>query len=410
MGVFLADAEFVFLDAGDRDLRTRRRDAQLLAELRTDHDGVVPRDLRDRIGALLQPAVVVEPAIIHLVVGHKTDFEILGGERLYLRRRRGEEGPGTTEVELRGRLRIGRTREKAVVQETTHGLFHIATGETRNGLADKRVAVTRLSGDASDDFNLRNSAEKRQNHRLHRHHRAIRGAGVTPGLKVVRRREIRARQRGGLVGRIAEANHLTDRCLQRRPIKVGRRVVRRIAAKNNECLDRTGLNRRRDIGNRSSRRGLNRDKIHRLADIAEERIDRVGDRVDLRREVRAGHYETLAFVGAEIVSAFIDPLLADKRFEPFRQRLEYIGAINRLKPDSRREREHVAGGEAEAMIRHAACEGECAFRHVEAVHVVVCGASLPAARGSATRIDRLGKRGLHLANWRRSCQHWQAGR
>ena len=48
---------------------------------RGDLDGIVPRDLRDRVRALLQPAVVGIAPIVDLQIGDETDFEVLNGER-----------------------------------------------------------------------------------------------------------------------------------------------------------------------------------------------------------------------------------------------------------------------------------------------------------------------------------------
>ena len=65
------------------------KDAQFLRQARRNEDGVVPREPRDRIGALLQPAVVGEPPVVDLVVGDKAHLEALGPTAGGWARRRG---------------------------------------------------------------------------------------------------------------------------------------------------------------------------------------------------------------------------------------------------------------------------------------------------------------------------------
>ena len=73
-GLFLALLEVGVLLAGDLEKRAGRIDTEVLGKLRADEDGVIPRDLGDRIGALLQPAVVGEAAVIDLGVKGKANL------------------------------------------------------------------------------------------------------------------------------------------------------------------------------------------------------------------------------------------------------------------------------------------------------------------------------------------------
>src|SRR5207248_5054599 len=56
-------------------------DAELLARRRADECGVVPAEGADRLGQLLEPAVVGEPAVEEGRVGAEVDLVLAGGRR-----------------------------------------------------------------------------------------------------------------------------------------------------------------------------------------------------------------------------------------------------------------------------------------------------------------------------------------
>ena len=91
------------------------------------------------------------------------------------------------------------------------------------------------------DLVLGQAAEERQDHRLHRHNGAIEGPRVPPGLEVVRRAEMGAGRFRGLVLVVAEPHDLRHRLLERGPVQVGRGIVGRVAAEDDERLHRAFL-------------------------------------------------------------------------------------------------------------------------------------------------------------------------
>ncbi len=55
--------------------------AQRLRGRRADDGGVIPGQLGDRVGELLQPAVIGEPAVVDLGIAVQDEFEVIGRER-----------------------------------------------------------------------------------------------------------------------------------------------------------------------------------------------------------------------------------------------------------------------------------------------------------------------------------------
>jgi hypothetical protein len=87
-------------------------DTQLLGRGRADDGDVIPDQLRQEVGRLLQPAVVGEPAVIGLTAGTKDQFE------LGVVRRRGFDTRGNVLLgtQLRADVRESAPREKPVMQ------------------------------------------------------------------------------------------------------------------------------------------------------------------------------------------------------------------------------------------------------------------------------------------------------
>ena len=85
--------------------------AQLPGRLGAEERGVAPGELGDRVGELLEPAVVGEPAVVDLGVALQHQLEVVGRERPRARLG-GRDGPGDR-VPLQGRLHggIGAGRE-----------------------------------------------------------------------------------------------------------------------------------------------------------------------------------------------------------------------------------------------------------------------------------------------------------
>jgi hypothetical protein len=211
------------------------------------------------------------------------------------------------------------------------------------------------------------------------------------------------RQGGGLVAVITKPDDLADGLLKPRPVEVGRSVVDRIAAQDNERLDLAFSDGGGQFGDGGRRFPGRFDKIDRISEVAESRIDRISDRVHGGREVGAGHNQGFALVFGEVGRAFIDPFRLD--VEALGQGRKCLVA-GHLGGERRSKGEHVAARQAEAVIGHTARQRHSAFGRVETIHrVVLAGHPAPlgefsgkikAARFRAQKIGVDGNNPLRL--------------
>ncbi len=130
---------------------------------------------------------------------------------------------------------------------------------------------------------------------------------------------------------------------------------------------------------------------HRVADVAQRAVDRVNKQMHRRRLARAGHHETLAVGGEQVVGGFGDPLrpdLAGGSRRPagyavsrsLERRAIGTDASADLLRERRGHRADLAGLAAQAVVRLAAGDGVAVFHHVQPVHRVA-RLSDPAAVG-----------------------------
>ena len=316
----------------------------------------------------MQPTVVGEAAVVHLVVRDKTDFEI-GLRQSDGSGRAIDELGDAGAIEINRSHGVSRVGEQTIVQETTEHFIGVAASNGCDGREHVRITVgLGFAQNTSEDFDFGHAAEKRQNHRLDRHDRAVGGASIAPRFQIVRGGEVRAGLSRSLIGVITEAHNVADGFLQRGPIQFGRSVVCGIAAEHNEGLDGAGLDSGGEIGDRRGLAGGNFDEIDRTADVAEGGVDRVRDGVDGRGLMRTGDDKRRPFVVQQISRALGEPLgLRVETLGEFGER-SLAGDFFR---ERRGEREDVAAREAQAMIGHRAGQRERALRHIKAVHRIV---------------------------------------
>jgi hypothetical protein len=177
----------------------RRVDASSFASRGLIRMALSHADLRDRIRALLQPAVVGEAAVVHLVVGDEADLEVVLGERppawgflaTAASRRtahRGSKAPSSGPA-------VGRALEQAVVQEFLKRLLAsrpcVAVMVSKTSVGSGRFPRRRPRASTSTSGQ---AVEERQDHRLDRHDRAVDRAGIAPGLEIMRRRDMGPRR------------------------------------------------------------------------------------------------------------------------------------------------------------------------------------------------------------------------
>ncbi len=262
------------------------------------------------------------------------------------------------------------------MQELAEALvaLHAAEGvEAGDGLVNEGVAVGLvLAEDAGEHLDLGHAVEQREDHGLHGHDGAVGGAGVAPRLEVVGGvdKHTGGRGRGGLIYVVAKAHDLAGLGHGGGEREVGGGVVGGVAAEEDEGLDRAGLERGGDLGDAGGGGSGHGDEVHRVADGVEGLVQRVNDGVHLGGQVRAGDDEALPLVLEEVGGAGGQPLVGVLELEALGElgKLDGAGDAAGQRGD---EAEQVAAGEAEAMIRHRAGEGEGALDRVEAVEVGV---------------------------------------
>ena len=169
----------------------------------------------------------------------------------------------------------------------------------------------------------------------------------------MRRREVRPSERRSLIVIITITNYLRHCLDQPSKIEISRCIVGGITTEHDERLDGLRLDRR---GERDHRRGTlwrHRHKINRPSDVTEMGVDRVSEHLHRCGLMGAGNHEAGPAMLEQIFSALLNPLILVREIQPVDQRRIGIGAEN-LTSECRRERQNLATGKTQAMIRHAA--------------------------------------------------------
>ena len=179
-GVFFALDEFRFFFARNLQQAAAGNDPELFAQTRTDQNCVVPGNFRHRIRTFLQPTIVGETAVIHLVISRKTHFEI--GRR----QRRSSGGGGqknlrTGGVKGDGHHRITRPGEQTIVQEFLESFLAVATRQLTDRGENLGVSIRGcLSRDSRKQLNFGQAVKQRHDHRLNRHNGTIDRPRIAP--------------------------------------------------------------------------------------------------------------------------------------------------------------------------------------------------------------------------------------
>ena len=316
----------------------------LIGQRRVHPGGTVPGDLGQRLGQLLQPAIVGEAAVPDGRIGPEDDLEAgrrrcrwRGHDRGGRRRGRwrgcrfgcGRRGCGSgcarggrsggalgRRHERRGRaaLRDRRAADEAVVQRVLPELvgarerlaFRVAERPaplTREGarpvvLDDVERRATGLAGHGAEQLVGRVAFEDGRDQRLDHSDRAVVrprvGVGDVPVAQVCRFVHV--------VPVVDAERHLRQSLGE---LDVRRGAENRVATDNHEEPDLPGVHGRRQIDERGGlilRRRFDRRAVaHRRADVAERLVDRVRDEVHGGRLVLAGDDERGAAMGLEIL-------------------------------------------------------------------------------------------------------------
>ena len=347
-----------------------------------DRGDVIPAELVDRIRELEEERVVRVTAVEDLRARGERDLEVVGAERRGGTRHAAEGGGdlGLARVQVAEGLR-GRS-EDALLERVGPGAGHRCRARERaaNGGLDEVVALRRdVARDLREDLDVAAPAEERRDERLLDGDRAVDGAEIAPGLKLVGARRMPEARLARLVGVQGEVHGRAERAELFAELEVGRSVVDGVAAQDEQRADRAladvvdeGLEAGRWVGLERLGDGVVADGV---AGVAERSIERVHERVDARGLPRAGDQDALGAGASELLGDDRDPLGGDGRRRGAGEVLESAD-VDRVAPrELLRERDQVAldvlRGEAQAMVGVHAGRRERRLDDVEAAHRVV---------------------------------------
>src|SRR5262249_42084301 len=161
---------------------------------RRDQRGVVPRQLRQRLGELLEPAVVRIGTVPNGGVGAVEKGEARRGFWFLV------SGLGVEiTADSDGLARKRRAVDEAVVGRPAPGGLEVAARELSSpGILDDVVAAALgLARERGEQLVSRLSSEERRDQGLEDRDRPVERACVAPGLEVVRRCDVPVRQSRG---------------------------------------------------------------------------------------------------------------------------------------------------------------------------------------------------------------------
>ena len=181
------------------DLHQVGRDhALLLRRLGTEDRRIVPGELRDRPGPLLQPSVVGEPAVIHRRIGTENQLQPLrtGRWRLRLRQCR---GPARAQRDVPDWQR--RVRHCSIVNRLAPPGFEVRARMLRGPVVFHNLVrgALQLPRQHGQHFVRGLARVERRDQRLHDGHRAIVCPAVAPRLQVMGHGQVPVAKLAGLV-------------------------------------------------------------------------------------------------------------------------------------------------------------------------------------------------------------------
>ena len=152
-------------------------------------------------------------------------------------------------------------------------------------------------------------------------------------------------------------------------VEIGGSIEHRIAAQDDECLDRARLHRGDERGQRAharKRRVLRLVVADRLAGVAEMRVQRAHRGVDTRGLALSGDDQPLAAVRQKILRNGVDPAPIDTG--DIRSRLAGGPGRTEARRERREKRRDLPALETEPMIGHGPRQRVHPFNGVEPVH------------------------------------------
>ena len=214
------------------------------------------------------------------------------------------------------------------MQDAVPFLVELVVAQDRiPGLSHDVVAGTILAArQQPQQLNRRSTAEQREDEGLDDAEWASSRARVAPRFEVVRPRDMPLRLRGGFIDGVPERDRVWDLRHGRGEVEIGRSIEHRIAAQDDERLNRAPLHRGDERGQRlhaRKRRVLCLVVGDRLTCVAEIRVQGADRGVDGRGLAFPGDNQPLAAVRQEVLRKGVDPA----RVDAWRRRpLPWVGA------------------------------------------------------------------------------------
>ena len=337
--------------------------------------GVVPAELGDGVGGLLEPAVVGIAAVVDARIAR------VGQLQRVERRGRGpaEVAEGLVErlgLELGGHVAPLGAGAVPFVEELPPGRLDV--GPLADDLAERAAGQLEgrrgvVPGQLRHDFQGRLAAEQGLDLRLDGHERPVGGAAEVPRLQVVRLGQVPGRREGGLVPMHADADAGRHLLQQLAEVEIRRGVVRRVPAQDDERVDLVLADRPGQQADGLAAEVGRRAEGDRRAEVPQSGVHGVNQGMNDRRLPTTGDDDPGLGVRLQVGGDFFDPA-----------RVDVVGDLALdVEPRDQllRQREGVAGDlpgrHAEAVVGHAAGGGE---RRLDGVEADDRGVALAAGR------------------------------
>ncbi len=350
---------------------------EALGGLGRDHRDVAPHHLGERPRKLLQPGVVGVAAVVDLVVGDEVELDAAGLARLHRTGARED----LRRLQRRRRIRAGaRWREDDALlddpipheleAELVPSALRARTGHARGvRLLEELVgAAIEPAGEGAEQLAALHAVEERRHERLLDGDRAVGVRGIAPGLELVRRRQVPARVRRGLVLELCVVDDVRDLAQRLAELEIRRRGVDRVPGGDDERVDLALVRGRDDLGERGrAALGVEQGGLfvtHRAR--LEARVHRSDEGVHLRGLAGTREHHRGAAARREILGDGLDPLVALPAARETGQLPRRLG--RELGVERGGQGHDLASADPQPVIGLRARDGEAALGHVEPVH------------------------------------------
>ena len=295
-------------------------DTEPACQGRAQERGIVPGEFGQRLGQLLEPAVIGEAAV-----------PIVGSGRKTISRLSGPSSAGAAGMAIS--LTLGETAlgllAVPAINPASRAVRQASSKSPGRFLAPPVVAddlQARSIGLAQEDGQQlvsRLALVERSDQRLLDRRRPVKRPQVAPRFEAMGLGDMPVAELGRLIVIEPEVDAQLDLVAaeHRGEIEVRRGIVGRVSAEDDQGVDGAGVHVSDQLAERADLVGRPRvhpsDEFDRLADVAESVVDQVGERVNLGRLRLAGNNQALAAMGSQVACQRGDP--AGVAGEPVRE-------------------------------------------------------------------------------------------